>query len=186
MMISFQRALGVFQESHKRCGSAGSSSQAWKTAWTLRLSHRGTRKIVSEQISTLRPQPWAERTLCWDRGWALARTCLLTWQVSFPLWASVFPICEMGTAMLLPTTLPPWQVLSFLILFQNCPWDISVLKAWDQHFSETLSKRAAGPVSETPGPVSTIQALRRLSVIKCLQPEKKKKRKKKKRKLLQT
>lgn len=46
-----------------------------------------------------------------------------------------------------------------------------MLKAWDQHFSETLSKRADGPVSETPGPVTIIQASRRLSIIKRLQPE---------------
>ena len=45
-----------------------------------------------------------------------------------------------------------------------------MLKVWGQHFSETLSRRADGPVSETPGPVSTIRASRRLSVIKCLQP----------------
>lgn len=49
--------------------------------------------------------------------------------------------------------------------------DTSVPKAWDPHFSEALSKRADGAVSETPGPVSTIQASRRLSVIKCLQSE---------------
>ena len=125
-MNSFQRALEMFQESYKWCGLAGSSPQAWWAAWTLHLSHHGTRKnLLWADFHPPWPQPWAERrALCWDRGWALAWTYLLTWQVSLPLWASVFPICEMGTAILVPITLPPRQVLSFLILFQNCPWYI--------------------------------------------------------------
>lgn len=59
--------------------------------------------------------------------------------VSLPLGLG-FPTCKRGAITLLPVVLPPLQVLSSFILFQNVPRDTPVLKAWDQHLSEKYSK----------------------------------------------
>lgn len=42
-------------------------------------------------------------------------------QVSVLLWASVSPLGKRGTVIVLPTSVPPLQVLFFFILFQNYP-----------------------------------------------------------------